>query len=58
MSLVEQVTDAAGNVLAPIAENTVARIVDGLRAVVKEELIGKLSGKKIVLTIEIPDLTK
>jgi hypothetical protein len=58
VSLAEEVTNAAGNVLAPIAENTVQRIVDGVRSVVRDELVGKLSGKKITITVEIPDLTQ
>ncbi len=57
MSLAQEVTNAAGNVLAPIAENTVARIVGGIEEVIKNTL-GDLSGKEIIVTIKIPDLTK
>ena len=61
MGLVEEVTNAAGNVLAPIAENTVARIVAGVKDALNQQstdLLGRLSGKEIVLTIKIPDLTQ
>ena len=56
MGIAEQAANAAANALGPIAENTVQRIVDGIRAVIKEELVGKLSGKDLTIIIKIPEL--
>jgi len=58
MNLVDQIVNAAGEVLGPISENTVNSTVKGVREVIRDELIAKLSGKKLIVTIEIPDLTK
>jgi hypothetical protein len=61
MSLADEVANAAGNVLAPIAENTVSRVVAGVTEALtsfENDVLGKLSGKEIQVTIKIPDLTK
>lgn len=58
MDIAESVASAVGNSIAPIAENTVATIIKGVRAIVTDDLLAKLSGKEIVFTVKIPDLTK
>jgi hypothetical protein len=61
MTLAEEIADAAAEALGPIAQNAVATAVKGVTDAIaanKNDLLARLSGKEIQLTIKLPDLTK
>jgi len=61
MALADDIANAFSSALAPIAENTVNSIVNGVKDTVTSlegDLLAKLSGKEIQVTIKLPDLTK
>jgi hypothetical protein len=61
MDLAQAIGNALAQGLGPIVENAVSRIVNGVEKTIKEEksdLLAKVSGKEIEVTIKIPDLTK
>lgn len=62
MDLAEQIANAFGRFLGPIAQNGVATIKNAIAHELPEEIAQRLSGKEITvvttMVFKIPDLTK
>jgi hypothetical protein len=58
MTITEEVAAGVSQALAPIAENLINSLGKMIGADKDRPLLGNLSGKKIVIEITIPDLTK
>lgn len=57
MALADEIANAVATVAGPIVSNSVQRVINEIDSA-KEDIMQRLSGKKIQIEITLPDLTK